>query len=82
MSQVHYNNGSKGALFKLAKTVECDYGHWSDVDMVALHEVLHLLLADYGFTCAKARDEYADIVIGHEHEMINRLVPCLMGKAL
>ena len=79
-AQVQYNCVTRSAVFRLTKAGEFDYGHETNVIELAKHEVLHLLLADYCFTASKARDEYADLVIAHEHAVINRLSRCIPYK--
>lgn len=73
-AQVQYNCVSKVALFRLTKVSEGDFGMHTNVLKLALHEVLHLMLADYAWTASKAQNDIAEVVVSHEHEMINRLM--------
>lgn len=73
-ANVSSNSKTKTALFRLSKVVEYDYSVGLDIAGLALHEVLHLMLADFGWVIAQAKDDYADVVISHEHELIHRLM--------
>jgi hypothetical protein len=73
-ANVSSNPKTKTALFRLSKVAEYDYCTGFNVRELALHEVLHLLFADFGWVIAQAKDEYANVVISHEHEMIHRLI--------
>lgn len=73
-AEVNYDNRAKTALFKLTKQVDGELGYSDAPAYLALHEVLHLLLADYSWTSATAKDDVAEIVVSHEHEIINRLI--------
>lgn len=74
MAQVQYKAVGKYACFRLTKHTEFDYGAGTDPDRLALHEVLHLLLADFCETCAKLGDVGHDLVIAREHEVLHRLM--------
>lgn len=76
-AQTQYNYVSKAVSFRLTKVSEGDYGMVTDPCKLALHEVLHLLLGDYNATTAKLGDAYHDLVIGREHEVINKLMRVL-----
>ena len=72
-AQVSYNCVSKQALFSMAETVLLDFGLITNPKKLALHEVLHLLIADLTWACAIGGDS-ADLSVSHEHEAINRLM--------
>lgn len=69
-----YSLSSKQALIRLTKVSEGDYGVNDSMKSLALHEVLHLMLADFCWIASKAKNDYDDIVISHEHTIINRLM--------
>lgn len=71
---VDYNNKSKNARFSLTAFCSGDFAFEADVQALALHEVLHLMLSDFCWVSAQAKDDFADVVISHEHELINRLL--------
>lgn len=73
-AQTQYNTTSKGAIIRLTKVSEGDFNMVTDVTKLALHEVLHLLLADFCETTAKLADTHHDLVVGREHELINKLM--------
>lgn len=72
-AQVEFDNEGKQATFSLTKHIEGGSDLLTDVYKLALHETLHLLLADFAWCAAKARDR-DEIVLSHEHEIINRLM--------
>lgn len=74
MAQVQYKALGKSACFRLTKHTEFDYGLGTDPKRLALHEVLHLLLADFCETSAKLADSQHDLVIAREHEVIHKLM--------
>lgn len=69
-----YNNKAKIACFQLTVNIEYDFCHQSDLNKLALHEVIHLLLADFGYVLAETKDQWADLVIAHEHAVVMRLL--------
>ena len=69
-----YNNISKIACFQLTVNIEYDFCHQSDLNKLALHEVIHLLLADFGYVLAETKDQWSDLVIAHEHAVVMRLL--------
>lgn len=73
-ARVSYNCVSKKALFQLSRFVEGEFGMEVDPAALAQHEVLHLLLSDYCWLAAKVKDDMNDVVVSHEHEIINRLM--------
>lgn len=76
-AQVQYNPTAKTAMFRLSQTSEGDFGWQIDPLRLAMHEVLHLLLADFVFAASKLGDDAHDIVVAREHEVINRLMRIL-----
>lgn len=78
MACTEYNSVTKKALFQLTKSVEFDFGLETDMRKLALHEVLHLALSDYGWTIAQAKTDLDDLALGREHELINRLMRVLL----
>lgn len=76
-AQTQYNTVSKGACIRLTKVSEGDYNMITDPNLLALHEVLHLLLADFCETTAKLGSPVHDLVVGQEHAVIQRLMNAL-----
>jgi len=76
-AQTQANPISKSVSFRLTQSIEGDYGFVTEVSQLALHEVLHLLLFDFCCATASLGDAYHDIVIGREHEVINKLMRVL-----
>ena len=74
---VSYNQRAKIALFRLSETVEFDFGSVNEPERLALHEVLHLLIADVVTEAAKLGDDMCDAVVSREHEVIHRLMGAL-----
>lgn len=74
MAQVQYKALGKSACFRLTKHTEFDYGLDKTPERLALHEVLHLLLADFCETSAKLADSTHDLVIAREHEVLHKLM--------
>lgn len=79
-ANISNNPKTKTALFRLSKFIEYDYSVGLDISGLALHEVLHLLLADFGWVIAQAKDEYAEVVISHEHDIIHRLMRVMVNQ--
>lgn len=73
-AQTTYNNTSKNASIRLTINAEGDFGLLWDVEKLATHEVLHLLLADWCETAAKMQSATHDLVVGQEHAVLNRLM--------
>jgi hypothetical protein len=69
-----YNNKSKLACFQLTHKIKYDFCHQSDMNKLALHEVIHLLLADFGYAIHETKDFCSDLVIAHEHAVVMRLL--------
>lgn len=72
-----FNVVARKCHFRLTKVLEYDFGIETDVDLLAKHEVLHLLLADYCWTTAHEGEHCCDAVVAKEHELINRLMEVL-----
>lgn len=71
---VHYNWDSRRAIITLVKDAD------GDVEAIALHEMLHVLLADLLATVAqRASDTHPDVG-REEHRVIERLMAVLGGK--
>ena len=73
VAQCSYSVQSKNACFRLTKSAEGDYG-FKRGKTLALHEVLHLILADLVYSAASTQDIHSPIVIGREHEVINHFI--------
>lgn len=73
-AQATYNNNTKNASIRLTINAEGDFGMVWDVEKLAVHEVLHLLLADWCETAARLQSATHDLVVGQEHAVLNRLM--------
>jgi hypothetical protein len=73
-----YNNKSKLACFQLTKSIDYDFCGQSDMNKLALHEVLHLLLADFGYAIDETKSYDSDLAIAHEHAVVMRLMKALI----
>lgn len=73
-AQTQYNTTAHHASLRLTITTEGDYGLEFDVERLATHEVLHLLLADYCETVAKLGSSNHDLVVAQEHAVLHRLM--------
>ena len=80
IAQVCSDQVGRNALFRLTRQVESAYGLEKDPVKLAIHEVLHLLLADFAWTISSSDGEYSEISMGHEHSIIHRLFKILTGK--
>ena len=80
LAQVQFDCQGKGCRFTYAKSVNTDAIQAKAVinspERLAIHEVLHLLLADLTYT-ASLRSIDEAVLIGREHEVINRLMRIL-----
>lgn len=76
-AQCQYNTTTKNVCFRLTINTEGDYGMVLDPERLALHEVLHLVLADYCETTCKLADPVHPLVVAREHEVMNRLMRAL-----
>lgn len=69
-----YNNISKLVCFQLTTKIEFDFCDQDDINKLALHEVIHLLLADFGYAIEKTNSYDSDLVIAQEHAVVMRLI--------
>ena len=76
-AQTHYDDTAKIASIRLTIQVEGDYGLEWDPRRLAMHEVLHLLLADFCVTSCKIGDAVDPLVMAQEHAVIHRLMKVL-----
>jgi len=76
-AQVQYNHVRRHAIFRLTENSEGDYGMTTNPDRLALHEVLHLLVASLVETTATRQSAYDDLVVAEEHAFINRMMRVL-----
>jgi hypothetical protein len=72
-AQTQYNTVSKNASIRLSVNTEGDFGFITNVEELAIHEVLHLLLADWCETASKMQSSNHDLVVAQEHAVLNRL---------
>jgi hypothetical protein len=75
-----YNNKSKLACFQLSKNVEYDFCGQLDMNKLALHEVIHLLLADFGYAIHETKDFCSDMAIANEHAVVMRLMRAISNE--
>ena len=73
-AQTQYNTVSKNASIRLTINAEGDFGFITDVEQLAIHEVLHLALADWGEVIAKMQNANHDLAVAQEHAVLNRLM--------
>lgn len=73
-----YDVRAKLACFQLAKESEYDFCVQDDLNKLALHEVLHLLLAELGFNIHATKDYFHDTVVAAEHTVVNRLINAIL----
>ena len=69
-----YNNKSKLVCFQLANKICYDYCPQLNMHKLALHEVIHLLLADFGYVIQETKDYDSDLAIAQEHIVVMRLI--------
>jgi len=72
-----YNNVAKIACFQLTTEGDGDFCLQTDLNRLACHEVIHLLLADLGFAIHETKDYCSDLAISREHEVVMRLLNVL-----
>lgn len=77
LASVSYACEDKYASFYLAEYVEDSGRRPYTMEYLALHEVLHLLVADIVWTAARARTDDS-VIVAHEHEFINRMIKVLL----
>jgi hypothetical protein len=77
LAQCHYDTVSKNCIFSLTKETD---GFESSMSMnrLALHEVIHLLVADLVHVCTVSEDQ--EVIVGIEHAMINRVINALESR--
>jgi hypothetical protein len=73
-ANTQYDTVAKNACFRLTIHPEGDYGIVWDVERLATHEMLHLLLADFCTACCTLHDPLHAMVVGAEHAALNRLM--------
>ena len=73
-AQCAYDVQRRNALFRLTIHTEGDFCMLTDPKKLALHECLHLALAEVVYTAAKLGDDSHELAIAKEHELINRLM--------
>jgi len=74
-----YNCTAKLACFQLTIRGEGDFCLQSDLNRLALHEVIHLLLADFGYSISETKDYQSDLAIAHEHAVVMRLMKAILN---
>jgi hypothetical protein len=79
-AQLTYNNKSKLACFSLTKKGKADFCFQDDLNRLALHEVIHLLLADFGYAIKESGDFDSDLAIAQEHAVVMRLMKALANR--
>jgi hypothetical protein len=72
-----YNCKSKLASFRLSKNITYYFCPQFNIDKLALHEVIHLLLADFGYTICETKDFDSDLAIAQEHQVVMRLIKAI-----
>ena len=80
LASVHLDFKERTACFELTQCVEGDFGIDVPVKELALHEVLHVLLADFVREIQRTQDDSAETVVAHEHAIIHRLIPALFSE--
>lgn len=76
-AQTQYNLVAHTASIRLTKQCEGDFGLLWDVERLAMHEVLHLLLCDYCETVAKLGNSTHELAVAQEHAVLHRLMKVL-----
>lgn len=77
LASVSYASEDKYATFYLAEYTEDGGRRPYTMEFLALHEVLHLLIADIVWTAARSRTDDS-VIVAHEHEFINRMIRVLL----
>jgi competence CoiA-like predicted nuclease len=75
-----YDNKSKLACFQLSINAEYDFCGQLDMHKLALHEVIHLLLADFGYVIQETKYFDSDLAISHEHAVVMRLMKAILSE--
>jgi hypothetical protein len=73
-----YDCKAKLCCFQLTLKGTFDYCQQDDINKLALHEVIHLLLADFGYAIHETKDLDSDLAIAHEHAVVMRLVRAIL----
>jgi hypothetical protein len=73
-----YNNKAKLVCFQLSLSIEYNFCEQLDMHKLALHEVIHLLLADFGYVIQETQDYNSDLAISHEHAVVMRLMKAIL----
>jgi len=69
-----YDVRAKLACFQLALECNGDFCLQTDMDKLALHEVIHLLLAELGYAIHTTKDYMSDLAISAEHSVVQRIL--------
>ena len=78
-AQVCYNMVARNAVFMLTTSQDNSMETYEDMNYLALHEVIHLLLANLLFvTASTSSDNNNPIVQASEHEVIHQLCQFLL----
>jgi len=73
-----YDVRAKLACIQLCLVSEGDFCLQTDLNKLACHEVLHLLLADLGYVIDQTKDFESDLAISAEHSVLQRLLKALL----
>jgi len=79
-ARVSYNTANRNATFGLSLNVEAGIGADATVEELALHEVLHVLLADLVATLVETKSDESPSAIAREHELLCRLERVLLEQ--
>ena len=74
VARTTYNCTSKLACFQLTKESQFDYCEQSNIGKLAFHEVIHLLLADFGNAIQETKIFDSDLAISQEHAVVMRMI--------
>lgn len=84
-SKVRFTIPNRLAVFILNNELPEIYATIYNMENIALHEVLHLLLAEHEVACTGypdiSDDARGELIDNAQHMIINRLVPLLIRKA-
>lgn len=73
-AETHYNCTSHQVTFILTTGVEELHLMPYTIEELAKHEVLHLLLSEWGWVVAQCKNDYDQVAVGKEHAIINTLM--------
>lgn len=79
-AMVSYNTSNRNATFTLSINVAEGIGTDPTIQELALHEVLHVLLADLVNTLVETKSEESLSAIAREHELLCRLERVLLAE--